>query len=90
MANPRDIEYSQRFWARGQPNGMHGVMCSEVEKSYRSGRFGHFVSSDGITESDKETLSAYRILAKELGYRIGLFTFDRSTGIATAPIEKSD
>lgn len=41
---------------------------------------------DGFTKKDMQELSAYRILAKELGYRIG--EFDRKGDRAIAPIER--
>lgn len=48
-----------------------------------------FVTREGITEEDKEKLSAYRLLAKEFGYEIGAFNLNRKTGVATAEIKVS-
>lgn len=81
-----DEEYSRRFWDKGQPKEMRSTMIGILESSIQNGHFSSFVDPSGITEYDKEKLSAYRILARELGYTIGQFSFNKKSYIATAPI----
>ncbi len=53
----------------------------------RDGLIGVFVNLDGINEQDREKLSAYRQLARELGYEVGEFRRTPS-GTALMPLRK--
>lgn len=90
FGNPisEDAEYARRFWDRGQPNGMRSTMVDILESSIQRESFGSFVDPSGITEYDKEKLSAYRMLAQELGYKIGKFTFNKKSYSVTAQITR--
>jgi len=84
----KDEEYSQRFWDRDQPDGLREVMIYNLESAVKRGTFSLFVDPKGITEKDKEKLSAYRLLAKETGFEIGEFVFSKETYTVTATISQ--
>lgn len=83
-----DEEYARRFWDKGQPKKMRSTMVDILESSIQRGVFSSFVDPSGITEYDKEKLSAYRILAQELGYNMSKFTFNKNSHSATAQISR--
>ena len=81
--------YAERFWSRDQPKGLKEVMTENIRKATEErGTFTSFVGENGISDTDKEKLSAYRVLARETGYEIGEFAFDKKTGVASAPIRQ--
>lgn len=83
-----DEEYAKRYWTR-QPKGMKEVMEDYIRKSARErGLISHFVDPNKIAEDDKEKLSAFRLLAKQLGYEMGQYKFDKQTHTTTAEIKK--
>jgi hypothetical protein len=84
----KDSEYASRFWQNNQSPGLREAMQDNIQSRAESGSFGIFVDSQGITESDKEKLSAYRQLAREMGYEIGPFRFNANSYTATAEIKK--
>src|SRR3989338_545484 len=76
---------------------MAGIIKDAIKPGETVGKFGHAVEQvggmtqeleKGIPESDKEKLSAYRVLAKELGYEIGLFQKNPKNWTVTAEIKK--
>jgi len=83
----RDTIYANRFWDR-QPKGMKEVMIQELHKAAADprGKIGSFVNPSGMDERDKEKLSAYRQLGKELGYEIGKYHFNPKVHTAEASI----
>jgi len=83
----RDQVYAERFWQK-QPKGKREVMIENIPRMADNGFVTSFVSQNGLSEEDREKLSAMRVLAKELGYDVGQFTFDSKTHIAKAPISK--
>jgi len=84
----KDLPYAERFWQR-QPEGMREVMIENInEYALVSGLLTSFVNINGIDEKDREKLSAYRALARELGYEVGEYVFYPRDGIAAAPIRK--
>ena len=89
MRNPadKDAEYSKRFW-EGQPDGMREAMIENIKSAASSGTFSMFAIMEGFSEKDKEKMSAYRSLAKEIGYEIGPIKLNRQTGTASAEIRK--
>ncbi len=86
----RDLIYAKRFWSHNQPRGLREVMIENVLDSEKHGFLGCFVSSEGIDETNKEKLSAYRVLAQQMGYKLGKFIFNRPSFVAMAHITKSE
>lgn len=52
------------------------------------GSISCFVSMTGFDEKDLEKLSAYRVLARELGYEVGHYVLNPREGTASAPISR--
>lgn len=80
-----------------QKAAMAGIIKDCVKPGETVGKFSHAIEQvggmtqeleKGIPESDKEKLSAYRVLAKELGYEIGLFQKNPENWTVTAEIKK--
>jgi hypothetical protein len=88
ITDDKDGEYSKKFWEKGKPEGLREAMIENIISATNTGFIGIFVSLDGYTENDKEKMSAYRVLAKEIGYEIGPYKLDRKTGVASADIRK--
>ena len=86
----KDLEYSNRFWSHSKPLGLKEVMIEDIITGEKSGSIGSFVSSDGILEDDREKLSAYKVLAQQIGYEVGQFSFNDGAYTALAPIRKSN
>ena len=85
-----DLDYSARFWSRSRPKGLREVMIDNIITGEKEGSIGSFVSPDGILESDREKLSAYRVLAQQMGYEVGKFSFNKRAYTALASIRKVD
>lgn len=83
----RDAAYAARFWSN-QPEGMREAMVTSIDSAASTGELGLFVDPGGITEKDRQRLSAYRALAKELGYDVGQYTFNPNSYAAIAPISR--
>lgn len=83
----KDVTYSRRFWTRNRHlEGLPAAMASNIESSIPHAFIGIFVDPKGPQEVDKEKMSAYRVAAELMGYRIGSFTFHPNSGNVTAPI----
>jgi len=67
---------------------MREVFQRAVERGAQTGQIGWFVDKTGITEDDRERLSALRQTAEELGYEVGNFVFSENAWTAMAPIKK--
>lgn len=84
----KDEVYAARFWEE-KPEELREVMIDNIcQAAEKEGFIGSFVDPSGITEKDKEKLSAYRQLARELGYEVGEFKFYPKAHTARAPIYK--
>ena len=89
-----DHEYSKRFWEtralKGEKfqNDLRATMQSNVMSAADSGMLALAVDPAGITDHDREKLSAYRELAKTMGYEIGAFRFNEKSHTAIAPIKR--
>lgn len=90
----RDEAYSRMFWV-DQPTTMRETMKQNVEIAFRNGLMAMFVTGQktpegkiDIGQNDKEKLSAYRVLAKEMGYTIGSYEYKEKSGTVTATITK--
>jgi len=87
----RDLGYHAGFWERhaGLPEKtlveMRKAMLESIEKALAAGSISIFVGPK-LSDEAREKLSAYKILARENGYEIGLFRHSKSAHTATAPI----
>jgi len=88
----KDVDYAQKFWSKGQPEGLREAMIESIQNSIKDGEnegvFSIFVNQQGLDENDKMKMSAYRQLAKENGYEISQFQFNAKTHNARAKITK--
>ena len=91
----KDEAYSMFFWSKNQPRGLRDSMLDTIRRALASNSLDIFVSATKnsagtfeLDKSSKEKISAYRILALELGYKIGPASYKESVGVVTAPIEK--
>lgn len=80
-----------------QKAAMAEIIKNSIKPGESAGQFHHAVEQvsgmtqeleKGIPDADKEKLSAYRILAKELGYEIGLFKKNPKSWTVSAEIKK--
>lgn len=91
----KDEAHSIMFWRHHKVPGLHETMIESVRSWIDSGTFRAFVSGEQtdkgfeLDQKSKEQLSAYRILAGELGYTIGSYTFHEKSGLVTATIVKT-
>jgi len=86
--NEEDRLYASKFWNQHQTRGLRENMIENIKTAEKGGSFSLFVSPIGITKTDKEKLSAYRVLADEIGYKIGGFKFNKKSYTAQASIKK--
>lgn len=79
--------YAARYFARS-PSGQKQALQGIVQKNAPTGVISIFVDINGMTEEDREKLSAYVVVADEMGYTIGpwRYTPSHGTGSAQAPI----
>ena len=93
----KDTVYSERYWERQNqkyPGAVEGLRQAFADNIHRavgpdgSGYVSSFISTDGLTEDDKEKLAAYRKMATELGYDVGEYVLHLNSGTAVAPIKK--
>lgn len=88
-----DEVYAKMFW-QGKNDRTKGdlrqAMRENIHQSDKDGYLRLAVDSqtEGISETDKLKLSAYRQEAKSIGYGVGKFVRNRATGIASAPVRK--
>ena len=90
--NDKDAAYAGRFWNRNQNIvGLKDVMAQSLQGAIekRDRLFYVLVNVSGLTEQDKEKLSAYRVLAGEIGIELGPFRLNKRSGTAVAEILKS-
>ncbi len=88
----QDAAYAIGFWKK-QPAGMREAMHDILKRAEQTGIMSSLASPDKGIEDDlelKQKLSAYRELAREMGYEVGQFQFDKRTGTATASIKKAE
>ncbi len=92
----KDEVYAEAFWQSKRLKGEDEKFIAKQIENYKeiiikqapSGMIGIFVNKDGITEDDKMKLSAIRILASSIGYKIGPYKFNENSGGVTATLEK--
>lgn len=93
-----DAAYAQAYWneqkIKGMPekniDQMRQSMRDTIEQQEEGGIVGIFVDKTGITDEFKRKLSAYREIAREMGYEIGEFRFNENSGNVTASIKKRE
>lgn len=97
----RDLTFSAKYWQAAASRLMEGdgiekalklkikTMVDEIiNRAADTGQIGALISRAGIDDTDKQILSAFRVLADRLGYRVGKFTANRKDGTSSAPISK--
>jgi len=93
----QDEAYAENYWGHFMPSASDKsermeqakmLMREAIESQAKTGLFRSFVDKTGITEKDKCKLSAYRLIAKEIGYEIGQFKFNKDAGTVTASLKK--
>jgi len=80
-----DKQHADIYFATA-PKGMLDTMRGIIRKSVAKGTIGMFADMSGYTDSDKNKLSAYRVVASDMGITIGQWVLNRETGIARATI----
>jgi hypothetical protein len=87
----KDDVYSERFWSRPehQIDGYTQAMMENIQKSADgTGNLGMYVPSTGPDEKSKEKMSAYRKMAKDMGYIVGGYHFVEADHMVIATIVK--
>ncbi len=87
--DPKDLEYSKRFWSHNQPPEQRETMIENVLRAGETGFIGMSVDPTGITGAHREKLSALRVLARQMGYNVKQFIFDPRSYTAIASIKKA-
>lgn len=85
-----DEMFADWFWAKNKKPGMRDIMEGVIESAVTEGRFTSFVDSTGITDDDRAKLSAYRVLAREMGYEIGRYKFNARSHNVSAEIRRME
>ena len=80
-----DKQFADEFFLNS-PSGMKQVMIKIIEKSVLTGRIAMAANMGKFTDKDKRKLSAYRVLAADMGYTIGKWGLTKS-GTALATIQ---
>ena len=80
-----DKQFADEFFLNS-PSGMKQVMIKIIEKSVPTGRIAMAANMGKFTDKDKRKLSAYRVLAADMGYTIGKWGLTKS-GTALATIQ---
>jgi hypothetical protein len=83
--NTTDKQHADNYFATA-PKGMLDTMQSIIRDSLVRGWFGIFACMDGYEDRDKNKMSAYRVVAADMGITIGSFVLNRETGVARATI----
>jgi len=87
----KDIKYSQLYWQEQDQDMIRPLriaMKEAIKSTIQSdGQLSIFVNKDGINNNrDRQRLSAYRLMATCMGYKVGNFTFNRNSYTASAPV----
>lgn len=81
---PKNPERAEKF-----TETVEKTMKETIEKSSKGGTLHVFVDPKGlVTDYDKMHLSAFRELAREMGYEVGQFKFNKTSFVASASIHK--
>jgi hypothetical protein len=98
--NPQDSQYATAFWVRMKQKGdafvasMREAMKSPIESAIKTigpngeGQFAIFVTPEGMTDEERQKISAYREIAREMGYQIGPLKRNERSGTSTGIIRK--
>jgi hypothetical protein len=91
----RDEAYSMMFWSKEKPDSLKDTMKDILNGSFKTGVISIFAGAEKhengfeLEQESKEKLSAYRILAEELGYIIGPYKYNEKSGNVQATINKT-
>jgi hypothetical protein len=101
----RDESYAREFWQK-QPEGMKEAMQENIKSFISEGVFHSFVEpangksfdesnkdqngKQQLDEKSKQSLSAYRLLAEEMGYEIGSYILKENAKTVEATITKTN
>ena len=81
-----DKQLAKRFFSTA-PAGMSAVMMNTIKRSLPNGKIVICASLSGkFTQQNKEKLSAYRVIAKDMNVTIVRWLLRSTTGTATARI----
>jgi len=91
-----DVDFSARYWDRHRASGWSDLQMDRRLESMKenilsgsaTGSMSFLVGDDRITDEWREKLSAYRVLARQMGFDVGAFRFNPDAGTVTAPITK--
>src|SRR3989344_278502 len=84
----KDSDWTAKFWSH-QPRGMEDTMKENLEKALEQGSITVLIGGGKeLDDFAKEKMSAYRQLARELGYEVGQFKLHKNSGTATMEIGK--
>lgn len=89
----KDLTYSGKFWEKksgGLKKDLKQAMMTNIEKAGKEGELHLFVGQKGIALDDKEKLSAYRVLAQQMGYEISEYKYNKGADTVTAKIRKKE
>lgn len=83
--------YSASWLANRAPGTIDAIKKNIITAALK-GTIGLFVDINGISEDDKGRLSAYRVIADQIGYEIGKWKYNKKSGTqsAIAPIRKKN
>ena len=82
-----DKQHADNYFATA-PKGMLDTMQGIIRKSVAKGTIGMFADMSGYTDSDKNKLSAYRVVASDMSITIGQWVLNRETGVARASVTR--
>jgi hypothetical protein len=94
----RDTQYAEKYWQLRAEHGDKPKLIEGIKQSFRQSildaansdekRLAIFVAAENFSEEERAKISAYRVLAKELGYEIGPYKISKGSGTAMAEIKK--
>ena len=93
LFNPTDLIYADKFWAEltsEKKENQKNIMAQNIIDAEKNGCLEMFVNPSGIVRDDKKRLSAYRVLAQQMGYQVGNFLFNPHLSKATAHLRKKE
>jgi len=81
----KDAQYAREYWrTRSDEAYSKRIMWEHIRSMARLGFVSFFVCPDGYTEEDKCRLSAARVMAEGMGFKLGAFV--RKHDSAKAPV----
>ncbi len=94
----KDAVYAEKYWEGFIARGKKPELIEKLKQVAREVILnaaqseekivGVFLGKEGLDEDTKGHISAYRVIAQEMGYEIGQFKVNKSSGTATGMIRK--